>query len=1386
MTQILDDATADPRQIIADLQRKLDERTAELVARTSDLQEFLEYQTATSDVLKVISRSTFDLQSVLDTLAETAARLCDAGYTAIFRRDGEVYRIATVVAFSPETMEAALKFQAFLEQHPLVPGRGSIVGRVALEGRAVHVADTASDPEYILGEAKTLGNIRTQLGVPLLREGEPIGVIILARQRVQPFTDRQMELVRTFADQAVIALENARLINETREALEQQTATAEVLQVINSSPGDLAPVFDAILEKAHTLCGAAYGGLMTFDGGAFNVVAAHGDPQFLEYWQQGLIRPPEGSPLSRVMHGEAIAHVTDAIAEDTYGTAPAYARLIDLGGVRTFVIVPLRKDDALLGVITAYRQEVHPFSDREIALLQNFAAQAVIAMENARLITETREALEQQTATAEVLQVINASPGDLAPVFDAMLDKAMRLCEAAFGTLRTTQDGERFDLAALRRVPPALAEYLEHNPPTIGSGRGPARILEGEQVVHILDAADDETYWSGPPGRRAFVDLGGARTILMVGMRKDDAILGVITIYRQEVKPFSDKQIALLQNFAAQAVIAMENARLITETREALDQQTATAEVLQVINSSPGDLAPVFDAMLERALRLCEASFGNVVTYDGEAFHFVAMRGHTEFNAWMRQSGPARPGPGTTMERMLQGEDMIHILDLADEEPYHAGHPVRRAMVDIGGFHSCLCVALRKDGMLLGMFHIYRQEVRPYSDKQIALLQNFAAQAVIAMENARLITETREALEQQTATAQVLQVINASPGDLGPVFGAMLDKALHLCGANFGLMNTYDGQHFHHAADHGVPATYAKFRRDRGPTVYGSGTTPARLVAGEGLVHTIDLMATEPYEQGDPARRALVDLGGARSHLTAALRKGDILLGDISIYRQDVHPFTEKQIALLMNFAAQAVIAIENARLITETREALEQQTATAEILQVINSSPGNLAPVFDAILEKAHSLCGAAFGGLLTFDGERFRAIALQGLPPAFGEIARQGFLPSPSNPIGRLLAGEPLVHIADLKVIADAAPEEPMPRAGVDLGGIRTLLMVPLRKDATLLGVITAYRQEVRPFSDKQIALLQNFAAQAVIAIENARLLGEIRAARDIAEATLRDLRAAQANLIQAEKMASLGQLTAGIAHEIKNPLNFVNNFADLSGELLKELQEAAAPGWAALDDDKRAEIDETMVMLTSNLEKIGEHGRRADGIVKSMLEHSRGVTSERRVVDLNNLIEEALNLAYHGARAQDQSFNIRMDREFDRDLARIELVPQEMSRVFINLFGNGFYAATKRQRDSAETEFQPTLTVATRDLGEAVEVRVRDNGTGIPPEIRDKLFQPFFTTKPTGEGTGLGLSISYDIVTQQHGGTITVDSRVGEFTEFTIRLPRGFQAVTTGAAA
>jgi len=737
------------------------------------------------------------------------------------------------------------------------------------------------------------------------------------------------------------------------------------------------------------------------------------------------------------------------------------------------------------------------------------------------------------------------------------------------------------------------------------------------------------------------------------------------------------------------------------------------------------------------------------------------------------------PGTDTLVGRTALELRPVHILNAWTDPLYGVKDEAR-----LGGWRTMLGVPLLREGVPIGVICTARSTVEPFTEKQIELITTFADQAVIAIENARLITETREALDQQTATAEVLGVINASPGDLAPVFDAMLEKAMRLCEAAFGILLTYDGECYHWVATRGVPEEFTAERR--GPQRMSPETALGRIARGEDIVHVEDVAAQETHLALNHHRRGLVAPTGARSSIWVALRKEDTLLGVFTAYRTEVRPFTDKQIALLQNFAAQAVIAMENARLITETREALEQQTATAEVLQVINSSPGDLAPVWHAMLEKATRLCDAPCAILWLYEAKSFRPAAMFGVPQAFAEYLHQPLTEPPLWSLGAINRGEPFVHNLDLSATETyRRGDYSLNRAVVDLGGARTGLLVPLSRDGMLIGAIRIYRQEVRPFSDKQIALLQNFAVQAVIAIENARLITETREARDAAEGALTDLKAAQANLVQAEKMASLGQLTAGIAHEIKNPLNFVNNFASLSVELLDELKETTALAIAALGEDKRAEVDETIELLTGNLEKIAEHGQRADGIVRSMLEHSRGVSGERREVDLNNLVEEALNLAYHGARAQDQSFNITLERDYASTLKPIEVAPQEITRVFLNLFGNGFYAATKRAQANGEAGFSPVLRVVTRDMGGGVEVRVRDNGIGIPPDIRDKLFQPFFTTKPTGEGTGLGLSISYDIVTQQHGGTITVDSEVGEFTEFTIKLPRG-GAAQTGASA
>jgi GAF domain-containing protein len=733
---------------------------------------------------------------------------------------------------------------------------------------------------------------------------------------------------------------------------------------------------------------------------------------------------------------------------------------------------------------------------------------------------ERDEALEQQTATAEVLQVINSSPGELKPVFDAMLEKAMRLCQAAFGGL-FIWEGERLRAVATRGLSERLDDFVRQ-----GFKANATRLIHGEAIEHIVDLTQEPL--GGRPGGAAAVELGGARTMLNVALRKDDVLLGSFSVFRQEVRPFSDKEIALLQNFAAQAVIAMENARLLAETREALEQQTATAEVLQVINSSPGDLAPVFDAILEKAHSLCGADHGSLFLQDGEIFRAIASRGMPEAMTDPLREG-IRANDSSLARPLMAGEPFVHVHDSALDE-----HPnwIKRALDVVSSHRTLLSIPLRKSGTLLGMIVAGRFEIRPFTDKQIALLQNFASQAVIAMENARLITETREALEQQTATAEVLGVINSSPGDLTPVFAAILEKATQLCEAPFGVLRTWDGERFHVAAVQGDPE-FTQWARGYGPFAPADPSSPAgRIVSGEEVVRFADAPEEEALRIS-PGFRALVEASGMRSGVILALRKDGTLRGNVTVYRQEVRPFSDKQIALLQNFAAQAVIAMENARLLTETREALEQQTATAEVLQVINSSPGDLAPVFDAVVEKAMRLCEATNGHLFTYDGDRLHPAAIHG-DPRLVEWHRQlgPFRPAANTGLERIQHGERLVHIADVREV-DVFRTVPEPREAAEISGFRSALNVALRRDDVLLGVLGVYRREVRPFSDKQIALLQNFAAQAVIAMENARLIRELHQRTDQIAELNRGLEARVAE--QVEELGRVGRLKRFLAPQL-----------------------------------------------------------------------------------------------------------------------------------------------------------------------------------------------------------------------------------------------------------
>jgi GAF domain-containing protein len=1354
---------------------------------TRERAEALEREAATAEVLKLISRSTFDLKAVLEILVQSAGKLCQAENVQIFLRDGEFYRLAADNGFSPE-------YQQYVREHPIRPGRGTLVARTALAVVPVQIPDRLADSEYTYHEGGNLGGYRTMLGVPLVRDGSCIGVIALTRSKVRPFTDKQIELVKNFAAQAVIAIENTRLLNELRqrtddlsESLEQQTATSEVLKVISSSAGTLEPVFNAMLENATRICEAKFGNLWLREGeDGFRSVAVNGESFYAEWSRQEpvvYLRDHPGAPLDRVHKTGKVVHIPDLRLDNSYRKGdPRLVALADTAGARSQIVVPMLKDGELIGAIVIYRTEVRPFSDKQIELLRNFAAQAVIAIENARLLNELRESLQQQTATADVLKVISSSPGELAPVFQAMLENAVRICEASFGVLFRNEDGA-MRAAAMVGVPPAFAEFWQRGPQRPGPRTAFGRVSETKQTIHIADVKAEPAYVDGEPVFVAAVNLGNFRTLLNVPMLKENELIGVLAIYRQEVRPFTDKQIELLQNFAAQAVIAIENTRLLSELRqrtndlsESLEQQTATSEVLKVISSSAGELQPVFETMLAKAVELCEASFGAMWLVEGEGYRTAALHGDLP-EAYVEQwrSGTLhRPKADVPMVRAIRSREPVHVTDMLKDTAYLEGDPLPVSVVEIAGIRTLLTVPMLKEGEAVGVITIYRKEVRAFSDKQIELLKNFAAQAVIAIENTRLLSELRESLQQQTATADVLKVISSSPGELEPVFQAMLANAVRICEAKFGVLFRYSGDVFRAAAWLGVPPAYEESLRHRGSFQADAGAPLHRLMKTKALVQTADELA-------EPNPGPAAKFGGARSLIAVPMLKEDELVGAFVIYRTEVRPFTDKQIELVTNFANQAVIAIENTRLLKELRqrtddlsESLDQQTATSEVLKVISSSPGELAPVFEAILGNATRICEAKFGTLTQVVDGIPRLMFQLGVPAPLEEYwRRETPRPSPHNAISRVITTGQAVHVTDLQAYQAYIDGDPLAVAGVELGGIRTLLVVPMLKDDKTFGTIGIYRQEVHPFTDKQIELVSNFAAQAAIAIENTRLLNELRQRTDDLSKSLEDLRTTQDRLVQTQKLASLGQLTAGIAHEIKNPLNFVNNFSGVSVELIDELQEALKD--VSLNEKRRSEISELMDTLRGNLDKVVQHGKRADAIVKNMLLHSREGSGEHRVVDINTLVEESLNLAYHGARAEKQGFNIIMERSLNPDTGQADVFPQDITRVLLNLISNGFYAATKRRAEASGDGYEPTLVASTRSLGDRVEIRVRDNGTGIPPEVKEKMFNPFFTTKPAGEGTGLGLSICHDIIVKQHGGSIEVDTKHGEFTEIRVTLPR-----------
>src|SRR5262245_39903036 len=883
----------------------------------------------------------------------------------------------------------------------------------------------------------------------------------------------------------------AEALKDKAEALEQQTATAEILRVISSSPTDVQPVFDAIVAAGRRLSGGLSCTLRLLDGEVFRLAAFTSTGHIGDEAMRSALLMPVGEPLAQMMRTRAPVFVADTEIDPL---ADAFRERARARGFRSVINVPLLRKGRVMGVMHVTRQEPGMFAPPEIALLETFADQAVIAIENVRLFNETKEALEQQTATGEILRVISSSPTDVQPVFDIIAANAKRLCDARECAVFKF-DGDLIHLVAHADIGAEWTKALRSAyPRRPGRGMITARAIQMGSAVHVPDVQADPEF-----DLTEAAQASGVRTTLSVPMIREGEVIGAITVDRRELKPFLDKEIGLVKTFADQAVIAIENVRLFkelqTSNRElttALDQQTATSDILKVISSSPTDVQPVFDAIVQSGLRLLGGHSAVLLLVRDDRFHLAAYTSTTAAgDNSVARAFPAPVGDWPAGHRAVLELRPVVVED-AEREPGVTA--AMRETIRARGWRSSLAMPMIKGADAIGLVNITRREPGSFAAAEIALLQTFADQAVIAIENVRLFNETKEALEQKTATSEILAVISQSPTDVQPVFDTIVRSAVRLCNGVLGNVLRYDGQVVSMAAEHNLREEGLEALRRLYPGPLISDSLPGRALLTRAVVHVHDVANDTEL----PAGASLARAGGFRTAISVPMLREGEPIGTINVARREVQPFSQTEIDLLKTFADQAVIAIENVRLFKELEAknrdlttALDRETSTSEILRVISSSPTDVQPVFDAILHSGVALCGAVLGAIFRLDGD---LVHLVGIPHPTPEVVAALYPAAVTAPLPpcRALRDNAIIQVPDTEAEGGLTSDG---RRVARLAGLRSLLTVPMRREGSPIGAILVARQKLGRFPDEQIALLQTFADQAVIAIENVRLFAELQ---------------------------------------------------------------------------------------------------------------------------------------------------------------------------------------------------------------------------------------------------------------------------------------------------